>query len=68
MRRRLLRHAQACSRWVSIGEITENIRSHEKDEVDFNRTKEKKTVLDAIHQLGLLYANKGKMAKAEKMY
>ena len=68
MKRRLLRHAQACSRWVSMGEITENIRSHEKDEVDFNRNKEKKTVLDAIHLLGLLYQNQGKMAEAEKMY
>ena len=66
--RRLLRHAQACSRWVSMGEITENIRSHEKDEVDFNRTKEKKTVLNAIHMLGILYADQGKMAEAEKMY
>ena len=68
MRRRLLRHAQACSRWVSMGEITENIRSHEKNEVDFNRTKEKETVLDAIHLLGLLYADQGKMTEAEKIY
>ena len=66
--RRLLRHAQACSRWVSMGEITENIRSHEKDEVDFNRTQEKKTALEAIHLLGLLYQNQGKLAQAEKMY
>ena len=68
VRRRLLHHAQACSRWVSMGEITENIRSHEKDEVDFNRAKEKETVLDAIHLLGVLYADQGKMTEAEKMY
>ena len=68
MQRRLLLHAQACSRWVSMGEIAEKIRSHGKDEVDFNKTKEKETILDAIRQLGLLYADQGKLAEAEKMY
>ena len=67
MQRRLLLHAQACSRWVSMGEIAEKIRSHGKDEVDFNKTEEK-TILGAIHLLGLLYADQGKMAEAEKMY
>lgn len=68
MQRRLLLHAQACSQWVSMGEIAEKIRSQGKDEVDFNRTKEKETMLYAIHQLGLLYADQGRLTKADKMY
>ena len=68
MQRRLLSHAQVCFRWVLSGEMERKTRSHDTDEIYFNETKEKKTILDAIHLLDLLYANQGKLIEAEKMY
>ena len=68
MQRRLLPHAQVCSRWVSAGEIGRRTRRHDTDDEDFDETKEKVATLDAFHQLGLLYANQGKLVEAEKMY
>lgn len=54
--RRLLPHAQACSRWAVA------------DDVDFSKIKDKEATLAAIHKLGYLYADQGKMAEAEKMF
>lgn len=36
--------------------------------MNFNKTKEKETVLDAIHLLESLYKDQDKMTEAEKMY
>lgn len=44
------------------------IKSHEKDKINFNKIKEKEIILDAIHKLGLLYADQGKLAEVEKIY
>ncbi len=68
MQRRLLPHAQACSRWVLSGEMERTARSHGTDEVDFDKAKEKATVLVAINLLGLLFADQDKLTEAEKMY
>ncbi|KAL6714253.1 hypothetical protein ACLMJK_007676 [Lecanora helva] len=68
MQRRLLPHAQICSRWVLEGEIGRGSRSCDTDEMDLDGTEEKEATLDAVHLLGLLYADQGKLAEAEKMY
>jgi tetratricopeptide (TPR) repeat protein len=68
LQRQLLPHAQACSRQIVkeeagwchavTGGNSEGIHKSEKQE----------TVLDAIHLLGALYADQGKLGEAEQMY
>ena len=36
--------------------------------MEFEELKEKEAILDAVHLLGLLYADQGKLVKAEEMY
>jgi tetratricopeptide (TPR) repeat protein len=55
VQRRLLPHAERCSWW--IGEIYKAGRS-----LDDRRA------IDAMHMLGLLYADQGRLAEAESMY
>jgi len=55
LQRRLLPHAQACSRWMM-------------DMMESNGSGEREVVLDAVHLLGMLYVDQGKLAEAEKMY
>ena len=52
--RRLLPHTHRCFDSVS-------------DAIDLE-SQDNQTTLDAIHNLGLLYANQGKMAEVETMY
>ncbi|KAF2874191.1 hypothetical protein BDV95DRAFT_616739 [Massariosphaeria phaeospora] len=68
LQRYLLPHAQACSRhivkseadwWLSIN------KGNNRDPDDYDR---QKAVLDAIHRLGILYADQGKLGEAEQMY
>ena len=68
LQRRLFPHAQACSQWVSEGKIGGRNQSCEVEETDSNNIEKKRSVLDAIHLLGLLYADQGKLAEAETMY
>jgi len=68
MQRRLLLHAEVCSRWVLSGEMERKAISRRTDEVDFDETEKKEIVLHAIHLLGYLYADQAKLAEAEKMY
>ena len=67
MQRRLLPHAQACSRWVLVGKMGRSFRSHSGYDVDFNEAKEK-VMLGAIFLLGNLYVEQGKLDEAEKMH
>ena len=67
MRRRLLPHAQACSRWVSMDGL-ERTRSYNTNSLDSDETKEKNVILGAINALGFLYEDQGKLAEAEKMF
>jgi len=68
MQRRLLSHAQVCSRWVLVNEIGRRTRSRHTDEMEFEEPKKKEAILDAILLLGNLYNNQDKLAEAEKMY
>ncbi|OCL00351.1 uncharacterized protein K441DRAFT_99752 [Cenococcum geophilum 1.58] len=67
IQRRLLPHAQACSRWVLVGKMGRSSRSHSGCDVGFNKAEEK-VMLDAILRLGNLYAGQGKLDEAEKMF
>lgn len=66
MQRRLLPHAQVCYRWVLTGDLERRTGNCDIDKVGFDETVERMTTLDAIHLLGLLYADQGKLAEAEK--
>ena len=57
IQRRLLPHAQVCSRWILAGEIGSRSRSYSPDNVDLDESEEKEATLDAIHLLGILYAD-----------
>jgi hypothetical protein len=56
MERRLLSHAQACSRWLSVA-LMERNSSHNGYDVDFKETEEER-VVDAMNLLGNLYSPK----------
>jgi len=68
MQRRLLSHAQVCSRWVLVNEIGRRTRSRHTNEMEFEEPKKKEAILDAILLLGNLYNDQDKLAEAEKMY
>ena len=60
---RLLPHAQRCEK--SIMEATnDKFKGHELD----GQTKENNVLLRAVHNLGTLYRDQGKLDEAEKMY
>ncbi|KAH8695832.1 hypothetical protein GQ44DRAFT_779701 [Phaeosphaeriaceae sp. PMI808] len=63
LQRRLLPHAQACSRWME-----EKHSYYNESVLRRSRIEEREVVLDAIHGLGILYYNQGKLAEAEEMY
>ncbi|KAF2022646.1 FabD/lysophospholipase-like protein, partial [Setomelanomma holmii] len=66
--RRLLPHVQAVSRWAAQAHIyREEHRTVNSIEGDA-KEKEQQAFLDAVHLLGLLYSDQGKLAEAEKMY
>ncbi|MCJ1235291.1 hypothetical protein MMC14_003258, partial [Varicellaria rhodocarpa] len=68
MQRRLLPHAQVCSQWVLAVETGLRTRSYTSGNTDLVESEEKEATLDAIHNLGNLYADQGKLIEAEKMY
>jgi tetratricopeptide (TPR) repeat protein len=68
LQRRLLPHAQAC-----FGLIVESrgdwwLSINRRNDEDLDGDEQQETVLDAIHLLGDLYADQGKLGKAEQMY
>ncbi|PVH98920.1 TPR-like protein [Periconia macrospinosa] len=68
VQRRLLPHAQAGLQWVIASRTDQSIGRGGDYDKDVDRGEEMETVLDAIHLLGLLYYNQGKLDKAEPMY
>ena len=66
--RRLLTHAQMCSRWVAKDEMTQEYRIHGTSPLDLCEPLEKETTLFAVHLLGNVFFHCGKLAEAEKMY
>ena len=69
LQRRLLPHAQACSRWVLADELGGSIHSY--DELDSDSTEEnseEEAILGAINNLGILYAQESKLGEAERMF
>ncbi|CAN9193306.1 unnamed protein product [Alternaria alternata] len=68
LQRRLLLHAQACSRQVVERNAVWDREAEDGSDGDVDEDQERKTVLDAVHMLGLLYADQGKLGEAEKMY
>lgn len=68
LQRRLLLHAQACSRQIIEGEVVWRGRAEGGSDRDVDEGEERETILDAMHLLGLLYANQGRLGEAEQMY
>jgi tetratricopeptide (TPR) repeat protein len=65
LQRRLLPHAEACSRRIAKEETGWGDGS---DGSRVEKGEEQKAVLGAMHGLGNLYTNKGKLGEAEQMY
>ena len=63
LQRRLLPHAQACSRWIA-DEHGEYTRSSLKS----SETWKVRAALDAVQRLGDLFTDQSKLGEAEKMY
>jgi tetratricopeptide (TPR) repeat protein len=68
LQRRLLLHAQACSSQIVKSEAVWGGRAQRGSGGDVDEGKERETVLNAVHLLGLLYADQGKLGEAEQMY
>jgi tetratricopeptide (TPR) repeat protein len=68
LQQRLLLHAQACSSQIVKSEAVWGGRAEGGSGGDVDESKERETVLNAVHLLGLLYADQGKLSEAEKMY
>jgi tetratricopeptide (TPR) repeat protein len=68
LQRRLLLHAQACSRQIVKSKTVWGGRAEGGNDGDIDKGGERKTVLDAVHLLGLLYADQGKLGEAEHVY
>ncbi|KAK5010428.1 hypothetical protein LTR28_009983, partial [Elasticomyces elasticus] len=68
MQRRLLPHADACYLLVLADKTKRRAGSHDTNGMNLQESEKNVTVLDAIHNLGLLYENQGKPAEAEQMF
>lgn len=68
LQRRLLPHAQTGSRWIVQRQAGWRLGSIGDNDEDVDRNEQWKVVLDATLNLGLLYADQGKLAEAEQMY
>jgi tetratricopeptide (TPR) repeat protein len=68
LQRRLLPHAQGCSKWIVENEPGCGYRSSEGRNKVVDRDEEQETVLGAIQNLGNLYIDQGKLDEAEQMY
>jgi tetratricopeptide (TPR) repeat protein len=68
LQRRLLPHAQACSRWAMRDDREQSNKSVKGPTISVRRNKKQLILLDAMHLLGNLYMDQGKLAEAEQMY
>ncbi|RII05523.1 hypothetical protein CUC08_Gglean010202 [Alternaria sp. MG1] len=68
LQRRLLLHAQACSRQIVKSEAVWRGSAEGGGDGDVDGGEVRKTVLDAVLLLGNLYADQGRLGEAEKMY
>jgi tetratricopeptide (TPR) repeat protein len=68
LQRRLLLHAQAYSRQRIKSKASRCLRDDKYKDEDLEKVEERNAVLGAIHQLGNLYADQGKLGEAEQMY
>ncbi|RDL31460.1 Uncharacterized protein BP5553_09669 [Venustampulla echinocandica] len=66
MQPRLLPHAQACSQWTLTGERRSSRSFHRASNL-INAAEHRSVLLDAIHRLGLLYADQNRPAGAKTM-
>ncbi|CAN9212127.1 unnamed protein product [Alternaria alternata] len=65
---RLLPHAQACSRQAVERNAVWDRGAEDGSDGDIEEGEERKTVLAAVHTLGNLYADQGRLGEAEQMY
>jgi tetratricopeptide (TPR) repeat protein len=68
LQRRLLQHAEACSRLIVESETSWRRRVERDSDGDVDEGEEQETVLDAVLLVGNLYADQGKLGEAEQMY
>ena len=68
LQRRLLLHAQACSRQVVERNAVWDRGAEDGSDGDVDEGEERETVLDAVHLLGDLFADQGRLDEAERMY
>jgi tetratricopeptide (TPR) repeat protein len=68
LQRRLLAHAQACSRRIAREELVWSCGGYESNNEAADDKDEQGTVLAAVHLLGMLYYDQGKLGEAEQMY
>ena len=68
MQRRLLPHAQASSRWTIASQTDQSIGKDGNCDEDVDKGVDIKIFLRALHLLGSLYTNQGKLVEAEQMY
>jgi hypothetical protein len=67
LQRQLLPHAEACCRLIVKSETVWRGRAEGGSRGDVDEGKERGTVLGAVHLLGLLYKDQGKLGEAGKM-
>ncbi|PMD65959.1 FabD/lysophospholipase-like protein [Hyaloscypha bicolor E] len=67
LQRRLLPHAQACSRWV-VMKGARQWSTQESGSSEIKLVQERVGILGAVHNLGILYQEQGKLDEAEKTY
>ncbi|KAF2025710.1 hypothetical protein EK21DRAFT_75787 [Setomelanomma holmii] len=70
MQRRLMPHAQVCSKWLGESQRRWVLGSGGRAEAELNPNEKDihTSTLDTVNNLGLLYADQGKLAEAEQMY
>jgi tetratricopeptide (TPR) repeat protein len=68
LQRRLLPHAQACSSQVVERKTAWDREAENGSDGDVDKGEERETVLDAMHLLGDLFADQGRLGEAEQMY
>jgi tetratricopeptide (TPR) repeat protein len=68
VQRRLLPHAHLCSQWAVTGVIHLSDGRYDMAHPRSSHRGDMEVLLNAIHGLGMLYVDQGKLAEAEEMY
>jgi tetratricopeptide (TPR) repeat protein len=68
LQRRHLPHAQACSRQILKSELGGWLKFNQKNDGGMDEFEPSKTVLEAIHELAVLYGSRSQLCEAEQMY